>query len=142
MRVSHVVAATALAICTPAAVSAQEAVPDQDMMALVERLEDPAEQEKLASMLGAMGEIVLALPVGQMVGPMAEATGKAPSIAPDATVRDLAGPDAEALPGQIEDKVPQMMGMMASLIEGMDAMRPMLKEMSRTMRERIQQGGS
>lgn len=143
MRVSLVAVAAVLVAATPATLSAQEAVPDERATELVERLEDPAEQQRVAGMLGAMGEVLLSLPIGPMMEAMAKATGDPdPDVDPSTTVRDLAGPEAEDLPEEIADKVPQMMGMMAGMVEGLDAMRPMLEAMAETMRERVEHGGS
>ena len=148
MRVFLVAATAALAAATPASLAAQEAVPDPEfdepeMGELVDRLEDPAEQERLAAMLGTMGEVILALPVGPMMEAVATARGEDPAyVDRDATVGDLAGPEAERLPGEMANKVPQMMGMMAGMVESIDAMRPMLEAMANTFRAQIEHGGS
>ncbi len=148
MRFYLAAAAVALAAATPASLAAQETVPDltagdDGMSELVERLQDPAEQERIASMLGTMGEVLLSLPIGPMMDAMSKATGQPnPDMGDDTTVRDLAGPQAEDFPEEIAERVPQMMGMMAGMVEGLDAMRPMLEAMAQTMRERVEHGGS
>ncbi len=138
-----IIAASALALAAPLPALAQdEASPA--MAELSDRLSDPVEQEKLATMVGAMGEVLMELPVGPLVNAMAKAapegSGMAkPDIAPDATMRDLAGPGAERMQDEIADKVPVMMGMLAGLVEGLDALRPALKEMANRMENRIGQ---
>lgn len=149
MRVFLVAATAALAAATPATLAAQEAVPDEGEMSedalstLSEKLEDPAEQERLATMMGAMGEALMALPVGPMMQAMERATGEdAPDVAPDTTLGELAGPDAERLPGEIAEKLPEMMGMMAGMADTFEAMVPMMEAMAETMRAQIEHGGS
>lgn len=149
MRVFLVAATAALAAATPATLAAQEAVPDEAEMpedslsTLAEKLDDPVEQERLATMMGAMGEALMALPVGPMMQAMERATGEdAPDVAPDTTLGELAGPDAERLPGEIAEKLPEMMGMMAGMADTFEAMVPMMEAMAETMRAQIEHGGS
>lgn len=143
MRVTLFAAASALALATPAAVAAQEQPVETSASELSDRLSDPAEQERLAGMFAALGEIMLELPVGPMLQATARAAGEdAPDIDRDARLRDLAGPEAERLPEEISEKVPQVMGMMAGMAEGIETMRPLLEAWAETMREQIRHGGS
>jgi hypothetical protein len=139
-----VAAVAVLALLAPLPAAAQDA-PDPALNELSDRLSDPVEQQKLAAMVGALGEVLMQLPVGQLAEAMErsapEAMGDAvPKIAPDATLRDLAGRDgAQKMQAEISDKVPMMMGMMAGLVEGLDAMRPALRDMAKTMNGQLQQ---
>ena len=143
MRVTLFAAASALALATPAAVAAQEQPVETSASDLADRLSDPAEQERLAGMFAALGEIMLELPVGPMLEATTRAAGEdAPDIDRDARLRDLAGPEAERLPEEISEKVPQVMGMMAGMAEGIETMRPLLEAWAETMREQIRHGGS
>ncbi|WP_427969778.1 hypothetical protein [Altererythrobacter sp.] len=144
MRSSYLAVAAALAAASPVSLAAQEVVPDSDSRVadLSDRLSDPEEQERIAGMVDAMGEIFLAMPVGPMMEALSEATGEdGPDVDRNATVRDLAGPGADRLPAEIADKVPHMMGMMAAMARSMDAMRPMLEAMGQSLREEIRSEG-
>ena len=142
MRALTLAAASALALSAPTALLAQdEAVPDASATALADRLSDPAEQERMAGMLEAMGHILLNLPIGQLVGSVAEAAGEdSSSFDRDATLAEMAGPKAEEVPGEIAERVPQMMGMLAGLMHGLEELRPALEQMSDVMREHVDEG--
>lgn len=143
MRFFSVAALIALAATMPTAVAAQEVVPDSGIGEVVRQLEDPDKQKDMADMIGAMGEALMGMPVGPMMEAMAKASGQeAPNVDRDATVAELAGPGAENLPREMSERVPQMMGMMAGMAEGLEAMLPMLQAMGDVMRERIEHGGS
>lgn len=143
MRAIIFAAASALALATPATAMAQEPPAETGVSELADRLNDPAEQERLAGMFAALGEIMLELPVGPMLEATAKAAGEdAPDIDRDARLRDLAGPEAERLPQELSEKVPEMMGMMAGMAEGIETMRPLLEAWAQTMREQIKHGGS
>ncbi|MXO89229.1 hypothetical protein [Pontixanthobacter aquaemixtae] len=106
---------------------------------LTDKLSDPVEQDKMASMVDAMGEVLLQMPVGPLLDAAAKLPGAdMPEMDRDATMRDLAGPDADELPGQLSSKVPMMMGMLSEMIKGLDAMRPALEDMGKQMQERIE----
>ncbi|XUU61209.1 hypothetical protein ACRAQ6_02755 [Erythrobacter sp. HA6-11] len=143
MRAFAAAATLSLAFTLPHAALAQEAIPDEtgaEMSALVEQLSDPEQQERASDMVGSLSELMLALPIGKFINAAQEATGEeAADIAEDATVRELIGEEADELPSQISERVPQMMGLLAGLVEGLDEMRPALMELGETMRERVEE---
>ena len=130
-------AAAMLVVVAPLPVSAQE---DTESVSPepADRLSDPDEQEKLATMVGAMGDVLLSIDVGPLLDAMAKATGEElPAADENATLRAMAGPGADRIQDEIADKVPVMMDMMSGMVEGFEAMRPALEEMSDRMRERM-----
>lgn len=144
MRSSYLAIAAALVVASPVSLAAQEVASESESRVanLSDRLSDPAEQERIAGMVDAMGEILLAMPVGPLMEALSEATGEdGPDIDRNATVRDLAGPRADRLPAEIANKVPPMMGMMGAMARSMDAMRPMLDAMRQSLREGIRSEG-
>jgi hypothetical protein len=103
-------------------------------------LADPARQEQVAAMAGAMIEAVMRMPVGGMMQAAADMAGKdAGEIDPATTLADLAGDDAADAPAEIAERLPQMMGMMAQMAGAMDAMVPQLRDMAETMRRELPQ---
>lgn len=116
---------------------------DPGMTALAETLSDPLEQQKMAAMVGAVGEVLMQVPVGPLIDAVSravpeEAAEEMPAIAPDATLRDLAGRDnARRIQAEIADKVPDMMAMLGGLVKGVEAMRPALADMSRQLQSRL-----
>lgn len=134
-------AVSALAFASPAAVMAQEAVPDDHAMeTLADKLSDPAEQERLTGMVEAMSHVLLSMPVAPLMEAMAEATGGEPGeVDPDATLGELAGPGAERVPEEIADKLPQMMEMMAGMAKSFESLKPMLESMSDVIKAEVEQ---
>ena len=137
MRKTLVALALTTAIVAPQPAFAKEPGADNGMAELAERLGDPAEQDRVAATVHVLGEVLLGLPVGQMANALAEAAGDEDFQAdPRATLGELAGPGSRQVPAKVAERVPQMMGMLAGLVEGMEAMRPALADLSKTLRER------
>jgi hypothetical protein len=59
------------------------------------------------------------------------------SIPRNATLADLAGPEARRMPREISQKVPMMMGAMAGMSEAMEAMLPQLEAMAEKMKNAL-----
>ncbi len=151
MRAYPLVAAAALALATPSVAFAQDALPpdtDAALTEMSERLADPEFQ--------AQASVVAQVLVGSMldmkVGPLAEAmrdmrrslpnAGDDDSdtldIDPDARLRDLA-PNADELPEQMAERVPQAMSAMSGIGEGLRTMLPALLSMAEQMRGSFEQ---
>ena len=114
----------------------------QRLGALADRLSDPAEQDRIAGMAAAMGDVLMALPVGPLIDAAARASGEEHSgMAPDATLGDLAGPDADRVTGEIAQSVPMMMGMLAGMADSAESMRPMLEAWVNTMKAQMEVRG-
>ena len=142
MRVLIAAATLSLAFASPHVALAQEADPlegdDAGIAQLADRLNDPDQQEHASAMVHTLGEVLLSLPVGPLLSAAQEATGDhSADVDESATVRDLVGEEAQDMPRELSERVPQMMGLLAGLVEGLDAMRPALTELSETMREKI-----
>lgn len=101
-------------------------------------LADPARQQQVATMAGAMVAALMQLPVGGMLRAAADMAGQdAGAIDPDATVADLAGDHAADAPAAVAERLPQMMGMMAQMAGAMDQMVPHLRDMAETMKREM-----
>lgn len=140
MRAVLAVFAASTALVAPsaalAAAPADAAPHDPALAELAERMSDPAEQERMAGMVEALGDVLLGLPVGHMANAVTEAAGEEELRAdPRATLGQLAGPNSAALPAKLADRVPHMMGMVAGMAEEIDALRPALARMRQTLRE-------
>lgn len=136
MRALPVAAAALLVLTTPSAVMAQETPAPQSkaLTELSEKLADPEFQDQANMMGQVLLQTMLELPIGPMADAMHKATdGQSPAIDPDARLRDLA-PDAEALPEKFADKLPMALNAMSGMTEGMQAMLPLLRDMTQRMR--------
>ncbi len=137
MRALTAVCAISLAFAAPSVAFAQEAVPDASEAAISElsqKLADPEFQDQLSAIAQVVMTSMLDLEIGPIANAMNEATGgQGPEIDPDARIRDIA-PDADEIPDQVAEKLPQAMSAMAVMGDGMAEMLPALKAMAKRMR--------
>lgn len=110
---------------------------EAELNALAEQLSNRKTQDGVAAMVEQMGESMLGLPIGRFVAAMEQSfpganKGKKRIRATD-TVADLAGRDADKLPGQLADKSRDMMGMMSGFAAAFATMVPEFEKMSRDM---------
>lgn len=136
-----IIAAAALAFAAPLPAAAQDAVPgegaEEAAARLSEKLSDPDMQERMAASVATVSEVLLDLPLAPFMRAAAQMAGEDPeAVDPDTTLRQMS-PEAEAVPGEIADKLPRMMGAMAGMAEGMGAMMPALREMAEKMKEAV-----
>lgn len=130
-----IVGAALTAFALPLPATAQDYPDDSRTAELAERLSDPATQDAMASTVRALSEVLLDMPLAPMMEAAAEMAGEDPAdVDPDATLRTLS-PEAERVPDEISEKLPQMMGMMAGMARGMEAMLPALREMAERMED-------
>lgn len=143
------------AFSTPA--QAQEAV-DGDTLAteapapsaeeFAEKLRDPALQSAMSATIAILGEVMLDAPVGSLVQAMdgaldrvAEEAGtaapKRSDIAPDATLRDMLGPDGDRLTTELAERVPQAMNAAAGMSGAIERMVPVLQDMAERMKRAL-----
>jgi len=105
-RILLAVPALALVLAaTPAAAR------DGGMSRMAEKMRDPATQRALAAAVAAMSDAMLDMPL-EPFARAAEAVGdrRAARKMHGATLRDVAGPDAERMPRELRRKLPAMMG--------------------------------
>ncbi|MDE1467503.1 hypothetical protein [Aurantiacibacter sp. D1-12] len=122
-----ILAAALATIAAPLPAMAQDTAPDTSE--LREVLADPATIERASTMLGVMTDVMMEMPIGRMAEGMAEAIdGEAPDIDPDARVRDMMGPEAEDMPRQMAERLPQMMEMMGVMAGVLEEAMPVLRE--------------
>lgn len=103
------------------------------------RLADPATQLVVTTMLTALSETVLDLPI-EPVARAFRAAGADDAVAdlpPDARLRDLAGREGKQLPADLGRTVPRMMDRAATMAGAMEEMMPQLRAMGRQMRDAI-----
>ena len=95
---------------------------------------DPARQQQVATMAQAMLGMLMEMPVGPMLQSAARMRGEDPAaIDPDTRIADLAGPQAQDMPGEVAARVPQMMGAMAQMAGAFEAMLPQLRAMAESL---------
>jgi hypothetical protein len=106
-----------------------------EMTALADKLADQRMQDGVANMVGRMTERMMDLPVGKFAAAIEKArpgTVKR-GVRADATVADLAGRDAERLPGELAKGTRQMMGMMSGFAAAFASMLPKFEKLGEEM---------
>lgn len=143
--VSLVALSAATLVSTPALAreGAREAARDTGLDQVESRLSDPNTQqavgEALAGMLAALMD-VKAAPFVKAMDKVGKSAGQGPvarDIPADATLGDLAGPDARQAPRQLARQVPQMMGAMGAMTGAMKEMLPQLEDMAKRMGDQM-----
>jgi hypothetical protein len=122
-----------LALAPLPSVAQDAATPD-----VARRLSDPAIQATVTVALTALSEALLDLKIEPFrKGLAAAGDDAAADLPPDARLRDLAGPGAEKLPGEIGRRVPQAMGAAAGMAGAVRDMIPELSAMADRMRRAL-----
>lgn len=138
MRALSIFAAAAL-VSMPVVATAQDTEPEAgtselNTAELTETLSDPEFQDKLTDAMATMTTVLMDMPVGPLIQAAEQMAGEpVADVDPDATVRDLAGDDAEQMTEEVAERLPQMMDAMSGMAEGMAAMLPALQEMAKRM---------
>lgn len=115
---------------------------DHRLAEVEDRLSDPRAQHAMGDALAAMMTAMMSIKAAPFVNAMdsvARSTGAderdqrpiSRDFPADATLGDLAGPDARDMPRQMARKVPQMMGAMGAMTGAMGEMLPQLEAMGR-----------
>lgn len=136
---SALAVAAVLVLTSPAAARDGREGRDSATGDIAERLSDPSVQLAASAALAAMVESVLDMDIA----PIARAArtmgggGAMGDLPPDARVRDLAGPDARNIPGDVARKVPRAMGSAAEMAGAVDDMMPQLRETARRMKDAL-----
>lgn len=102
---------------------------------MARELEDPRNQRAAANAMGALFEVMLGMKAAPLAKPM-DAMGErdtARRIPKGATIGDLAGPEARAMPREIKRRVPGMMTAMATMTGMLDEMMPQLEAIGEQM---------
>lgn len=133
-------ALVALAAPLPALAQASEA--EAATAEIEETLSDPATQAAMAEGMATASEALLDVPLAPMMKAIARATGEDPeAVDPDMTLRRMS-PEAESVPDEVRERLPEMMGAMAGMAGGMGAMIPALREMAAKMAEAMAKAGA
>lgn len=132
---------TAMASETIAAPSTINAKRDTqaDMIAVANRLEDPALQAGVAGIVESVTERMMQLPVGRFIAAIENArpgTIKR-DIREDATIADLAGADADGLGAELGTQSRIAMNMMSGLTEALAGMMPQLEALGRDLEKSV-----
>ncbi|MBW8752776.1 MAG: hypothetical protein JF595_01280 [Sphingomonadales bacterium] len=132
-----------IAVCLAASalVPLPAAARDQAPGDVAKRLADPGTQAAVTVALTALSQALLDVRIEPLRRAMAAAgditgagEGAAADLPPDARLRDLAGPGADKLPGEIGRRVPQAMGAAAGMAGAVQDMIPELKAMAERMK--------
>ncbi|RDC60490.1 hypothetical protein HME9302_01698 [Alteripontixanthobacter maritimus] len=138
--VTSVAALAGIALASPAAAQGIEDTDTAEAAAVVmaERMRDPAVQDRMVGVLADLMDAMLDVKVGPLAETLEE-FGDEPveGIDRDATLRDLAGPDAEDIPADVAEELPRAMDAMAGMTKGLAAMLPALREMAKTTKESL-----
>jgi hypothetical protein len=101
-----------------------------ELMALSGKMADPRMQDGVADMVGKMAQAMMDMPVGNVAAAIEKAVPgekvrvNGHRVRAGDTVADLAGRDADRLPGQIDKGVHQAMGLMSGLAAAFATMLP------------------
>jgi len=145
MRLSSVALAASLAAAAlaPATALAREpAAPVADDGAvrhMADKLNDPRTQMAVTAALVAMSEALLDIKV-EPFAKAAEAAGARDAVRdlpPDATLRDLAGQEADQMQTQLARRTPEMMGRAAGMATALEALLPQLRAMAERMKDAL-----
>lgn len=133
--VALLLAGLALAACLPSPALAEENQADE----LARKLDDPVTQYMVAGALSAIIRQVLETPVEPFLRSMETAgAGMAvPDLPPDATLGDLAGPEAQRLPRQIVKRVPKLMDSLADMARAYGNALPEFKAMAKRLKDSV-----
>ena len=106
-----------------------------ELLDTADLLRNPAAQDAAAIMTERLGETILRLPVGKLASAIERARPGTieNDIDEDATVADIAGPDAAALPSQLGKQSRIAMEMAGGLAEAFSAFLPELEQLGRDL---------
>jgi hypothetical protein len=122
----------------PALAEEPENAPAREHGDVARRLSDPRTQAEVTVALTALSEALLDMRIEPVRRAMAAAGDDSMAeLPPDARLRDLAGPGARKLPGEIGRTVPRTMGAVASMAGALDEMLPELKSTAERLRRAL-----
>ena len=115
--------------CLLAPIPALAAEPDTETSDIAKELTDPARQAELAAMVETMTNLMLEMPAAPLLRAAATMAGEDPeAVDENATVGDLAGPEAAEAPREFAHRLPQMMSALAIMAAAFEDMAPLLRE--------------
>ena len=107
-----------------------------DAQRMADELTNPATQQQIAAAAEVMAQAVLAMPAAPLLRAAETMAGRDPeAVDPDVTVGDLAGPESAEAPRVLAQRLPEMMGAMATMAVAMEAMLPELRAMGERIAE-------
>jgi hypothetical protein len=134
---SLMLAPLAAMMLAPIPALAGERAKDRDMGGgeVMRQLQDPRTQDAVGNAMGTLIGALLGMPAEPFVN-AAEQMGDRKvrrSVPKGATLGDLAGPDARAMPRQIKRQVPHMMNAAGSMVGLLEQMAPQLEELGKKL---------
>ena len=101
---------------------------DTETRRMAEELHDPVRQAEIAATAEAVTEAMLSIPVAPLARAVAEIEGLAPdNVDPDLQAGDLVDPDTIDASYEFADRLPQMMGALASLTVALEDIVPEIR---------------
>ena len=145
MRYFFALPLLAVSLSLAAPVAAQDHEPESE---IVDKLNDPAFQDNMVSMMSGFMAAMMDLPIGQFAAAIEKSVpegmdddGAFSRIDPDATLGDLAGrgdPDfGQNLNADMEDRMRKGTAIMGIMASEFGAMLPQLKAMGERMKSRL-----
>ena len=138
MPLRQKISAACLAVLALAPLPA--AAQEEETADIARRLSDPANQIAATVALTAITEALLDIrvePLRRVLATLGD--GRADDLPPDARLRDLAGPEAQDLPGEIGRRVPQAMGTAAGAASAIEDLLPELAATAERLRRAVPQ---
>ena len=120
---------------TPTAESVGDTDATQEMTEMAARLADPATQDSIAGMVEKMSATMLQLPVGKFVAAIEDARPGTVKkrVRDDATLADLAGPKADAVPEMLGQESRTAMRMASGFAKAFAVMLPEFEALGKEM---------
>jgi hypothetical protein len=138
LRQKLVIACLTATALTPLPAAARDIEPTPAPTDVAKRLSDPANQVAATVALTALSEALLDIRIEPLRRALSAAgSDAADDLPPDARLRDLAGPGAQKLPGEIGRRVPQAMGAAAGMAGAVEDMIPELKAAAERMKHAL-----
>lgn len=142
MRSTLLASALAVAVLAPAPAMARDNA-WRSLADAAERLSDPALQNTLATALASLSQAMMGIklaPFARAMESMENATGErdeAERIDPDATLGDMMGPEAEAMPRELSRQVPRMMAGMAGMAGALEGVLPQFEAIGKELKRSL-----
>ncbi len=135
---SGLASALSAAALAPAPAMARDRAGD-NLGEAVETLSDPALQGTLAAAMASLGKAMMGIRMAPFAKAMESMGGEDPAeaIDPDATLGDMMGPEAQDMPRQISERVPQMMNGMAGMAGAFGEMLPQLEAIGKELKRSL-----
>ena len=130
--------AAAALLPLPAFAQDEPAAEDTGLARAAKEMSDPDRQKQVALMAEVVMTALLEVPVGKLMQSAATIAGEDPDeIDPNTTLREVAGPEAEAAPRQFAAAMPRMMDAAGALAGALETALPELRRIGEDIARKL-----